>query len=850
MDKFAVLQIKKKKAREEALRAQGFASDEEAKYKPTVLSDEEQSELNKAFGYPHEPTDVNCVNKFTPPNNFSAAVWWTWQGVWEDAQKVEAEAAAAKVAAAKEAARLEAEAIAAAAAQAAATSAKIAAKKSRSILEEDSEEEEEEVDWSAVTSKKPKGHKVPKAKLTKEEKKALAIETEKRRLEEKRLEEIAKEEAFEAELKHSYQRASILTHWEIARYKREPPGLPGSGDPGGWKFKGAVLLDPVVENGRLRMQTVLTDLGENNEYRFTVRAVNGRGRGKESLPSNSVMIERDLPPGWFRFFSEQLGKQYYANIKTNQSSWDRPDLDPYFLDESVVLTFNQAELRFLKGIYVEEHEHFRAVLRERFHDVLRETGERMSKFRIFKLFRGYAKDEFRIDSFQVYMDVMMHIKKKKIASSMQNIAQAGANARLLVKQQLAATLLTKNDKDKFQKWSLEYSTIAERQYYLNKETKKKQWDMPDEIRFYLPPKLERKLHAAFDFGHLEVFKQYFSMLDVDSSGDLSDVELRMLLEALGVHLDDAAFQTLVLTVDLNGNGTIEYDEFCWMMFELARTDSKSALGDIADLTAVLSGGQGEGGLNVDLHQVSTNLAAIKARKAAGGDVPTGQDPLGGIVVTSRGDIQPPLPSAGAATGASAGAVGAAQASLSAREKPVKPPFGGVSTKGASTKTVAFADTAVVHTPDKSQVQGQEGESKEGPGAGESGHSLAQASADQEQEAEAGAEPEGEEEGEEEEEEEEEWVDEVEEGEDDSPEARKRALHESQQVKLSTGQRFFKSITDCLNPSAAAAAKSAEEARMAAEQKKRDKIAERQRKNRDRDTNSAHGPFCFCGCRHY
>ena len=42
-------------------------------------------------------------------------------------------------------------------------------------------------------------------------------------------------------------------------------------------------------------------------------------------------------------------------------------------------------------------------------------------------------------------------------------------------------------------------------------------------------------------------------------------------------IDDGAFQTLVLTVDLNGNGTIEFDEFCWMLFELARTDSKSAL---------------------------------------------------------------------------------------------------------------------------------------------------------------------------------------------------------------------------------------------------------------------------------
>ena len=48
-------------------------------------------------------------------------------------------------------------------------------------------------------------------------------------------------------------------------------------------------------------------------------------------------------------------------------------------------------------------------------------------------------------------------------------------------------------------------------YLLTYENK---WDMPDELRFYLPPKLEHKMLKSFDFGHIEVFKQYFSMLDV------------------------------------------------------------------------------------------------------------------------------------------------------------------------------------------------------------------------------------------------------------------------------------------------------------------------------------------------
>ena len=56
------------------------------------------------------------------------------------------------------------------------------------------------------------------------------------------------------------------------------------------------------------------------------------------------------------------------------------------------------------------------------------------------------------------------------------------------------------------------------------------------------------------------------MLDVDNSGDLSDQEIKRLLNALGINITEAGLHKLVMTVDLNGNGTIEFDEFCWMMY--------------------------------------------------------------------------------------------------------------------------------------------------------------------------------------------------------------------------------------------------------------------------------------------
>lgn len=47
------------------------------------------------------------------------------------------------------------------------------------------------------------------------------------------------------------------------------------------------------------------------------------------------MVEAPLPCGWFRYYDDAAEDFFYTNIKTRQSLRRRPDLDPFFLDESI-----------------------------------------------------------------------------------------------------------------------------------------------------------------------------------------------------------------------------------------------------------------------------------------------------------------------------------------------------------------------------------------------------------------------------------------------------------------------------------------------------------------------------------
>lgn len=122
----------------------------------------------------------------------------------------------------------------------------------------------------------------------------------------------------------------------------------------------------------------------------------------------------DLPR--FRFLDKATKRHYYANVRLNASSWTRPELDPWFLDEAILLNFEAREIEALKSLYKEEIAHFKCVTVDQFLDALREIGERCTKGWITQLFRGYAGNDKSLQSWKHFMEVMNHIKRYRTGS--------------------------------------------------------------------------------------------------------------------------------------------------------------------------------------------------------------------------------------------------------------------------------------------------------------------------------------------------------------------------------------------------------------------------------------------------
>ncbi len=155
-----------------------------------------------------------------------------------------------------------------------------------------------------------------------------------------------------------------LLGWEVHRYRKDK-----SKPNGDWLYKGYSSYKPME-----RTQVIVDSLTNDFEYRFTVKSVNNKGASAESLPSNPVMVEAPLPAGWYRFYDAERGRHYYANVKLSKSTWARPETDPFFLDESILFNFEQAEIDALKALFVEDMGHFKCITVAQFMDILREIG--------------------------------------------------------------------------------------------------------------------------------------------------------------------------------------------------------------------------------------------------------------------------------------------------------------------------------------------------------------------------------------------------------------------------------------------------------------------------------------------
>ena len=61
------------------------------------------------------------------------------------------------------------------------------------------------------------------------------------------------------------------------------------------------------------------------------------------------------------------------------------------------------------------------------------------------------------------------------------------------------------------------------------------------------------------------FREAFNIFDKDGDGRITAKELGTVMRSLGQNPSEAELQDMVNEVDLDGNGTIEFDEFLYMM---------------------------------------------------------------------------------------------------------------------------------------------------------------------------------------------------------------------------------------------------------------------------------------------
>lgn len=379
-----------------------------------------------------------------------------------------------------------------------------------------------------------------------------------------------------------------ITAWEVLRFRR---------DDDSWKLKGVTQTTSSRVN-----HCVLTGLSNGFEYRFTVRAKGGPvgdTLGDESEPSNVTIAEKPLPSGWFRFSASSIQtvlssppgskeaaqrRYYYANIKTKQATWTRPDEDPYFLSESVYAAFNAMEHKNLRHLYDDEMANMNKITIDGCRDALLESGEKASRKFLSDLFKAYSGNLTELTSFVHFMQVCAAVKAYNHSPRL-GMLQAvwtfcSRHVRIAVGQLLnsKAAVAGSTKKERMGTWTLEWNELAGKYYFFHPDTQEVSWEMPDEVRFYIEPKyLHPKIISLFEFNNVERLVMLFSQINVDCSGLISEPELKMFLRKLKLMTSSNDIHRYFTSLDVECEGKISFNDVCLLLSYLVTRNKKQAL---------------------------------------------------------------------------------------------------------------------------------------------------------------------------------------------------------------------------------------------------------------------------------
>ncbi|VDL71893.1 unnamed protein product [Nippostrongylus brasiliensis] len=72
-------------------------------------------------------------------------------------------------------------------------------------------------------------------------------------------------------------------------------------------------------------------------------------------------------------------------------------------------------------------------------------------------------------------------------------------------------------------------------------------------------------NPAYTRKELKEYRQLFNMFDTDGSGAIGNEELKQAMFSIGMHANEAEIDNVIREVDADGNGEIDFEEFCACM---------------------------------------------------------------------------------------------------------------------------------------------------------------------------------------------------------------------------------------------------------------------------------------------
>ena len=378
-----------------------------------------------------------------------------------------------------------------------------------------------------------------------------------------------------------------VTSYTLMRYRL---------DAGKWSFKGDRVYETDDEGdaveGRLQVRVTVRDLPNDSDYRFRVIAHNEIGSSAPSGFSNPTTVDKPLPDGWIEVTVDKgtenrRRKRYYTNHKTKQTTWERPDSDPFFVDTELFLQFSDAEVSNMKEMFkLKDVDRSNAISPDEFALVLPELGEQLSGSDIGWLFFQANLDPRGELSFKQFVQIIQLLKSEKqerLPPLERVVKEISETIEYLRRPKISkGNLRVLSNKEKEieevfgSKWQKEMHPVLGKPYYINKETGETDWQTPPEIKYFLPNAINRRAQEIFGPEEMTDFERRFDEMDLDGSGAIDGDELKMILTALGEKISVSRVDAMLNDVDLDGSGEVDYDEFVLMMCNVREGSGGSA----------------------------------------------------------------------------------------------------------------------------------------------------------------------------------------------------------------------------------------------------------------------------------